>query len=278
MSEGVRGAATESTIEHLRRSTGWRADFTRRSAADPRATYWPPPRSLEVLLFIGQGAEVTQPQIHHRFFHGRSEAVVSRAMQKLATREFITVERWNKVGMNRVRLTGRGRDLLLSAGVPEHEIFVLRKPIAPAHVNHTAWINDLRVVVATARRIPNFSLPAWAVQRLLRPLPPTIPDLLVSYGDGERSSLLLAFEIDLGSERLKTVFVPKLRRMQGVLRSWSAGPAVIVVLTVGVRRAASLRAQLDAAGSTVDIIIDTLPVTTGRQAITDLRDRLTFLA
>jgi len=230
------------------------------------------------LLFIGQGGEVTQPQIHHRFFHGRSEAVVSRAMQKLATRELVAVERWNKVGINRLRLTGRGRDLLLSAGVPEHEIFVLRKPVAPAHVNHTAWINDLRVVVSTARRIPSFSLPAWAVQRLLRPLPPTIPDLLVSYGDGERSALLLAFEIDLGSERLRTVFVPKLRRMQNVLRSWSAGPAVIVVLTIGARRAASLRTQLDAPSSTVDIIIDTLPVTTGRQAIADLRDRLTFLA
>lgn len=270
-------ASASSPIAELLRATSWRADFTTRPAADPRAAYWPPQRSLDVLLFTGQGGEVMQPQIHERFFAGRSEAVVSRCIRNLADRGLLAIDRWQRVGANRLRLTSRGRDLLLSGGVPEHELFVLRKPVALAHVAHTAWINDLRVVVTSGRRPPEFALAAWAIQRLLRPLPPTIPDLLVSFADDARPSLLLAFEVDLGSERLKTIFIPKLTRMQRLLHDWSAGPVAIIVLTVGVRRAASLRSQLDAARGPIDVIVDTLPLTTGRRAIADLRSRLDFL-
>lgn len=247
------------------------------TTADPRGTSWPPQRSLDVLLFVGAGGEVMQPQIHERFFTGRSEAVVSRAIRKLAARELLSIDRWNNVGVNRLRLTTRGRDLLLSAGVPAHALFTLRKPVAPAHVAHTAWINDLRVVSASAGRAPAFALPAWALQRLVRPLPPTIPDLLVHFrGDG-KPSLTLAFEVDLGSERLRKVFVPKLVRLQDVLRGWSASASAIIVLTAGDRRAALLRAHLSSTAAASAVIVDTLPSTTGRQAIADLRARLSFL-
>lgn len=76
--------------------------------------------SIEATAATAAFAERRAPGFDTYEIHldGCSEAVVSRAMQKLAAREFIAVERWNKVGINRIRLTGRGRDLLLSAGVP----------------------------------------------------------------------------------------------------------------------------------------------------------------
>jgi len=274
----IAGEVSASTIlERLRSLTRFEIDLASRESVDPRGSYWPPARSIEVLLFIAEGGEVMQPQIHERFFCGRSEAVVSRAIRKLAEHDLLSIDRWNSVGVNRLRITTSGRDLLLAAGVPEHVIFTLRKPVAPAHVGHTAWINDLRVIVARSGRAPAFALPAWSLQRLVRPLPPTIPDLLVHFGGDDKPSLTLAFEVDLGSERLRRVFVPKLVRLQEVLRSWSGDATAIIVLTSGVRRAALLRAHLSATEAGADLIVDTLPGTTGRQAIAELRDRLSFL-
>lgn len=264
-------------LERLRSLTRFEVDAVARTSVDPRGSYWPPARSIAVLLFTAEGGEVTQPQIHERFFAGRSEAVVSRAIRKLAARDLVSLDRWNSVGVNRLRLTPRGRDLLLAAGVPEHVMFTLRKPVAPAHVGHTTWINDLRVIVARSGRAPAFALPAWALQRLIRPLPPTIPDLLVHFGGDGKPSLTLAFEVDLGSERLRHVFVPKLVRLQDVLRSWSRGAIAIIVLTSGARRAALLREHLNGTTSVTDLVVDTLPQGTGRQAIAELTDRLAFL-
>lgn len=264
-------------LERLCFLTQFELDGTARISVDPRGSYWPPARSIAVLLFIAEGGEVMQPQVHERFFAGRSEAVVSRAIRKLADHELLTIDRWNSVGVNRLRLTARGRDLLLAVGVPEHVIFTLRKPVAPAHVGHTTWINDLRVIVARSGRPPAFALPAWALQRLIRPLPPTIPDLLVYFGGDSKPSLTLAFEVDLGSERLRYVFVPKLVRLQDVLRSWSGGAIAIIVLTSGARRAALLREHLNGTAAVTDVAVDALPRATGRQAIAELTDRLSFL-
>jgi len=269
------GAAT--MLEQLRSLTRFEVDVAARISVDPRGSYWPPARSIAVLLFIAEGGEVMQPQVHERFFAGRSEAVVSRAIRKLADHELLSIDRWNSVGVNRLRLTVRGRDLLLAVGVPEHVIFTLRKPVAPAHVGHTTWINDLRVIVARSGRAPAFALPAWALQRLIRPLPPTIPDLLVYFGGDGKPSLTLAFEVDLGSERLRHVFVPKLIRLQDVLRSWSGGAIAIIVLTSGARRAALLCEHLNGTAAVTDVAVDTLPRATGRQAIAELADRLSFL-
>jgi len=269
--------APVTTIEHLHSVTRFNIDHTPRACIDSRGSYWPPQRSLEVLRFIGEGGEVTQPQIHERFFRGRSDAVLSRAIQKLAAHGLLVIDRWNKVGVNRLRLTTAGRTLLHTAGVPEHAIFLLRKAVAPAHASHTAWINDLRVVVAESERRPVFALPAWALQRLIRPLPPTIPDLLVHFGADGKPALTIAFEVDLGSERLRTVFVPKLQLLHTIMRSWSSGAHIIIVLTAGARRAALLRAQLSVHETSAGIIVDTLPAGSGRQAIAALRDRLSFL-
>ncbi len=274
---GEAGIAATTTLERLRSLTRFEIDVAARTSVDPRGSYWPPARSIAVLLFIAEGGEVMQPQIHERFFAGRSEAVVSRAIRKLADHDLLSIDRWNSIGVNRLRLTARGRDLLLAAGVPEHVIFVLRRPVAPAHVSHTTWINDLRVIVAASGRAPAFALPAWALQRLIRPLPPTIPDLLVHFGGDGKPTLTLAFEVDLGSERLRKVFVPKLVRLQDVLRSWSEGAIAIIVLTSGVRRAALLREHLNSTASLTDLVVDTLPRGTGREAIADLTARLAFL-
>ena len=275
MRVGVAPATT--MLDQLLALTRFDVDLGPRPSVDPRGSYWPPPRSIEVLRFIAEGGEVTQPQIHERLFRGRSEAVVSRAIRKLAGCGLLAIDRWNGVGVNRLRLTPKGGDLLLTVGVPEHAIFVLRKPVAPAHVRHTAWINDLRVVVAGGARPPAFALPAWALQRLIRPLPPTIPDLLVHFGGDGKPALTIAFEVDLGTERLRNVFGPKLRLLHEVLGTWSAGARAIIVLTEGARRAALLRAHLSATETATDMIVDSLPPSTGRQAITELRDRLSFL-
>jgi len=232
---------------------------------DPRRQPQVTDRDIEALLFIGRGHEVAQYQVHAAVFSGLSEGIMSRWTQRMLKRGAIAVERWAKVGINRLRLTPKGRDLLVSRGIAVDDVFTPRRPTALKDVQHTLWINDLRVVVPRFAVPPNVLAPAWLLQRKVAGRAMVIPDLLTIRTDVP-GRYVLAFEIDLGAERLKTVFLPKLEKLQAEVRGWAEGGfGAIVVLTRGERRGDAIRAIV--ASFDVPVVVEELPRIAGRPAI-----------
>ena len=199
---------------------------------DPRQAPRASNRDLEAGAWIGKGYEVAQYQLHEAVFRGRSPVVVSRFTKRWRERGYILVDRWNRVGMNRLRLTSKGRDfLLLHAAAKADDLFVPSRAVAPKDLAHRLWINDLRVVLGRLPKKPDLLLPCWALERQFVPRLPAIPDIL-AVTNGGSSSTVLAVEVDLGGEPLRSVFVPKLGVLQGTLRDLSKGDAAaILVLT-----------------------------------------------
>ena len=72
--------------------------------------------------------------------------------------------------------------------------------------------------------------PCWGLRRRLAALrPAAIPDLLaLRLGAEEATEAAIAIEVDLGGERLKNVFVPKLAVLRETLAGWASGqPAAV---------------------------------------------------
>lgn len=194
-------------------------------------------RDIAALAFIGRGYEVAQYQLHEAIFATRSPNVVSRFVIRASERGFVAAERLGGIGMNRLRLTRRGREFLSARGIAEDELFAPAKAVALKDIAHTLAINDLRVALLGLKNPPTLISPAWYLQRRLSSAP-AIPDLLARWraGMGTRG-LLLACEIDLGCERLATVFLPKLERLRELLNDAAEGDRVgILVFTRGNRR------------------------------------------
>lgn len=238
---------------------------------DPRLTPRASKRDLEAGAWIGKGYEVAQYQLHEAVFCGKSPVVVSRFTKRWRERGFLFVERWNGIGMNRLRLTSKGRDfLLLHAAAAPEDLFVPARSVSPKDLAHRLWINDLRVVLGKLPVKPELVLPAWALERRFVPRLPAIPDVLAVTRRGESRSAL-AIEIDLGGEPLKSVFVPKLSVLQGVLRDMSKdGSAAVLVLTSSARRKDAIaEATADLDGS-IPIAVETLPKECGRKGLQTL--------
>ncbi|MEK6373228.1 MAG: hypothetical protein AABO58_11075 [Acidobacteriota bacterium] len=255
-------------------TTEWPGD--RRRGVDPRDAAVSP-RDVDALRFIGRAGELAQYQLHEGVFGAVSEVVVSRFVRRAVKRELIVTSRWRGIGINRVRLTARGRALLIANGVDATEIFVPRTPIAEGHIEHQLWIVDAMIVLGQASRAPDLLLPAWALQRRFSTRPVAIPDVLASFTEpADKPSLLLGVEIDRGSERLTAVFLPKLEKLCGVLAPWAgSAAAVIVLLTNNARRRDALRA----ATSTLPlpVLVEMLPNAPGRPGIADLRKTFSFV-
>lgn len=245
------------------------------AASDPRLTPKLLPRDIRALLFIGRGHEVAQYQLHEAVFTGLSEGIVSRWVKRMVRREAIAVERWAKVGINRLRLTRAGLDLLTNAGVKTSDLFTPRTATALKDVQHTLWINDLRVAIPRLALPPDVVAPAWVLQRQLGESADAIPDLLaIRKPRGTDRGFVLACEIDLGAERLKGVFLPKLARLVGAVQRWAdQSPAAILILTRGGRRAQAIREGIGA-GSPLPMLVATLPATAGREGLRDLQREL----
>ncbi len=238
---------------------------------DPRRRPQVTDRDIEALLFIGRGHEVAQYQVHIAIFHGLSEGIMSRWTQRMLKRGAIAVERWAKVGINRLRLTPKGRELLVSRGVAVDDVFTPRTPTALKDVQHTLWINDLRVVLPTLAVAPDVIAPAWLLQRRLGTV---VPDVLaIRTPRADDKGFALAVEVDLGAERLKSVLLPKLTRLRDQLAEWAGGaPAVVLVLTRGERRVAAMRTAL--APGVVPVLVESLPSMTGRPGLHALQELL----
>jgi hypothetical protein len=194
-------------------------------------------RDIEALAFIGRGYEVSQYQLHESVFAARSPNVTSRFVIRASERRFIVAERLGGIGMNRLRLTRSGREFLVDRGFAEDELFAPPKAVALKDLAHTLAINDLRVALSGLKNPPALISPAWHLQRRLSSAP-AIPDLFARWPAGaEARGLLLACEIDLGCERLATVFLPKLERLRELLDAVAdADRAAVVIFTRGSQR------------------------------------------
>jgi len=235
------------------------------------------PRDLAALAFIGRAGELAQYQLHAAIFGEVSEVVVSRFVRRASARGLILISRWRGIGINRLRLTARGRVLLIANGTDEQEIFTPRNPMAEGHIEHQLWIVDAMIVLARAARSPDLLQPAWALQRRFPDRPAAIPDVLASFTETvSQPALLLGVEVDLGSERLKAVFLPKLAKLCTVLATWAgdATPA-IVLLTNNVRRRDALRAA--AADLPIAIVAEMLPRMPGRPGLAELKETFRFV-
>lgn len=228
-----------------------------------------PDRDIEILDYIGFHYQVSQGQLHVEKFEGRSEAVVTRRVRKLADDGLLAVERLNKTGINLLRLTTKGLAVLVEAGKREGDYFVPRKPVALKDLAHTLWINDICVMLKKKEPCPTTVLPAWQLQRRWSPAPGAIPDVLAVYEpDTLAKRVVVSIEIDLGAERLKSTFIPKLQKCaELLLAEWAPNDVpVIVVFTKGPRRALSL---LTAAAQSlpVPIVVQLLPHASGRETL-----------
>jgi hypothetical protein len=231
-------------------------------------------RDIEALIFVGRGYEVAQYQLHEAIFASLAPNVVSRFVIRASERGFIAAERLGGIGMNRLRLTRRGREFLTGHGIAEDELFAPAKAVALKDVAHTLAINDLRVALAGLANPPTLISPAWFLQRRLSSAQ-AIPDLLARWpaGAGTRG-VLLACEIDLGCERLATVFLPKLERLRELLNDAAEGDrAGIVIFTRGSRRMALLERHTE--GTEIYMMPFVLPNSSGsREGILALRSLL----
>jgi hypothetical protein len=244
------------------------------AAYDPRRLPRVTARDLDALLFIGRGYEVAQYQVHEAIFTGLAEGVMSRWTQRMLKRGFVAVERWAKVGINRLRLTRAGRDTLVAHGMRVDDVFTPKMPTALKDVQHTLWINDLRVVMPRLKFAPDTVAPTWLLQRRFAGTRDVVPDVLAirSPRPGDLG-FLLAVEIDLGGERLNAVFLPKLEALFRVASEWSGGaPAAVVVLTRGERRAAAIRLGLE--GDSAPALVSLLPSVPGRAGLRELAQQL----
>ena len=209
---------------------------------DPRRSRPPSARDIAALTFIGEGYEVGQYQLHAAIFPNVSAVVVSHFVTRAARNGWIAVERWNRVGINRLRLTVDGRDVAVASGADATSLFVPRRPVATKDVVHTLWINDVRVALRKSAASFDVILPAWQLQRRMTPAPAAIPDLLaIRRGSDQVPALVFAAEIDLGGERLLRTFLPKLEKLHGLVLDWSGGAeSTILVLTSSAQRVSAI--------------------------------------
>lgn len=208
-------------------------------------------RDRDVLTAVGRFRMLTRPQVKRWFFPEVSEPVVTRFIERTKTAGWLGVERLGGNGMQVLWLTKKGGEALVADGVAAADLFRASGPAAAKDFDHTAAIGEAAVWLATRAPAPDELLPAWALERLFGGNLTAIPDLLALWKDARAA---LAVEVDLGTEPVASVLLPKLRELCGVLDRWFAGTHVrVLVLVPGARRKASLQATLGELASRVAV-------------------------
>jgi hypothetical protein len=232
-------------------------------------------RDLEALAFVGRGYEVMQYQLHEAVFPRRAPNVISRFVSRAVRRGYLLAERLQGVGMNRLRLTGDGVQLLVERGIAKADaLFAPRRSVALKDLAHTVWINDVRCALVRSSESPQVISPAWLLQRRLHPAPPAVPDVLAIWKPSDDAAgFLLACEVDLGGESVRGTFAPKLRELANEVDLWAEeSPAALLIFTSSVRRAELIRHQMPVFGYSHHVgMVNLLPSQSGVQAITALQ-------
>jgi hypothetical protein len=225
-------------------------------------------RDIQALTFVGEGYEVPQYQLQAAIFGDLSPTVASRFVCRAIARGLLIAERVNGIGMNRLRLTAHGVDAVVEAGGNPLRLFAPRRPVADKDWMHTLRINDLRSVLLMQARPPAELRPAWSLQRELTT--DAIPDLLAIWRGRKGVDLLLACEIDRGTENLTSVFLPKLRLLSKMLQEAAQDRTAILILSDGERRIRRLRETPE---SLCRVIVEQLPDELGPKGLASLRSR-----
>jgi hypothetical protein len=250
-----------------------------RARRDPRDEADLPARDYEVLCYVMEGYQESQGNVDLALFPGHSKTPVSRSVHRLAAAGYLIVERWNRIGVNLLRGTPRGRTRLIERGIDASRLFVPEKPVAAKDLAHHTWINEARLALQQHGLAD--VLPCWALRRRMAAIhPPAIPDLLAFQTTAAGSTVgILAVEIDLGSEPLKNVFFPKLDLLREMLMTQAAGQAAaILVLTVGPRRILAMEAGIADRPHAVPIVVLPLPKAAGRASVAELASLLRRVA
>lgn len=203
------------------------------------------PRDLEVLRTVGRFRMLTRPQLKRWIFPDVTEPVVTRSVARLAKIGYLGAERLGGNGVQVLWLTKKGRDFLASADLPVGDLFPASAPVAAKDFAHTIEIANAALWLRSLTPPPEELVPAWQLQRIFGGVLPAVPDLLAIW---RHPLAALAVEIDLGTESVTTVLVPKLATLVSWLRvQFADAVAAVHVLVPGERRAKTLRdALLDA--------------------------------
>lgn len=212
-------------------------------------------RDTEVLGAIGRFRMLTRQQVKRWFFHDVSEPVVTRFFQRSMTAGYLGVERLGGNGIQVAWLTRKGRDVLVQIGVSRADLFPATRPAAAKDFDHTVAIGDLAIWLARRTPTPDELLPAWMIARLFSGRLSVVPDLLALWRPvGARPAAALAVEVDLATEPLGSVFLPKLQSLERNLKAWMPDAlSTILVLVPSTRRQESLRAMLGESGERVAV-------------------------
>jgi hypothetical protein len=233
---------------------------------DPRATHKLSARDMAVLVFVAIAREVAQYQIHALFFAGKSEVVVSRCVRRLLGLGLIAVDRWRKVGINRLRLTPAGAGYLLEHRLSaEQQIHVATRPAADKDIAHSLWIVDLLVLFRLFTPAVE-ALPCWHLRRKLGAAAGmSVPDVLAL--SPAPKAPLIAVEVDRATERMAVV-LQKLRALDETLATLASdADAAVVFLTIGERRVQAVRKAVAEARFRASIVVEPLPWEPGRPGL-----------
>lgn len=263
----------EPTPGVVTNGTTGQAPALRPRNGDPRHALGLSDRDLAVVRFLATVPFAAQYQIHEQFFADTSDVPVSRCVRRLHRFGLVALHRWNGTGVNLAHSTDAGRGVALQhCGIGEEEVFIGRFPSASA-LPHSLWIVD---VLLAARRVwKTYDIyPCWRVRRILAGTKSPVPDLLVASPTRRR---IIAIEVDLATENLKKVLLPKLQILRSDLPTWGPPDAAtgIIILTSGERRLAAIAGQVPV--HPIPIITALLPDAAGRRTIGALTTLLTGL-
>jgi hypothetical protein len=191
-------------------------------------------RDLEALTAVGRFRMLIRPQVKRWFFDSVSEPVVTRFIERGNRDGLLGVERLHGNGMQVLWLTRKGRDMLVAHGVAAADLFPATGPAAAKDFDHTAEIGNVAVWLMKRTPVPDEILPAWALQRYFSGRLRAIPDLLALW---RAPAAALAVEVDLGTEPVASVLLPKLALLSRSVGEHLPGEsAAILVLVPSERR------------------------------------------
>lgn len=207
-------------------------------------------RDLEVLTAIGRFRMLTRPQVKRWFFECVSEPVVTRFIERASRHGYLGVERLHGNGMQILWLTRKGRDTLVASAVSAVDLFPATGPAAAKDFSHTVEIGNTALWLTKKTPSPDELLPAWALQRYFAGSA-AVPDLLAVW---RQPAAVLAVEVDLGTEAVATVLLPKLSILSRSLGAWAPVElTTILVLVPSQRRRETVLAGLGELSVTVAV-------------------------
>ena len=215
-----------------------------------------PARDVEVLRIVGRFRMLSRAQLKRWLFAGLSDPIVTRCIDRLASRGYLGVERLHGNGIQVLWLRREGKEFLVENGTPAADLFVAKGAAAAKDFEHTLAIGDVAAWLATNVPQPDELLPAWAVQRIFGGVSKSFPDLVAIWRDvaTANSAAAMLVEVDLGTEPVKSVLGAKLRNLVLLADEAFRGAVVAIVIFVpSERRKESIQSLASDMGISADV-------------------------